>query len=329
MTREQILLDLQQVYQKRQEENQRIYDARIEEASRKIDGLGELMTRRHAMVMGTIRAGILNPGRNHEGQQSLPALMADMNRRIREKLVSGGFPEDYLQPVYTCPLCKDEGYIFDPSRRMCSCLNQELNRRLLEEAGLTGDEQTFENFNSELFSDEAEGASGVSQRQMAELIRNACETFADAFPDTPQLNLLLMGHSGLGKTYLLRCIAHRTASRGHQPTYVSAYHLLELARKGYMENSSAPLAPLMEAPLLLIDDLGTEPLMQNITVTQLFNLLNERQLKGLHTVISTNLSMTELKERYTERITSRLMDGSCWRRYSFIGKDIRPRLKRS
>lgn len=329
MTREQILLDLQQVYQKRQEENQRIYEARVEEASRKIDGLGELMTRRHAMVMGTIRAGILNPGRNHEGQQSLPALMADMNHQIREKLVSGGFPEDYLQPVYTCPLCKDEGYIFDPSRRMCSCLNQELNRRLLEEAGLTGDEQTFENFNSALFSDEAEGASGVSQRQMAELIRNACENFADTFPNTPQLNLLLMGHSGLGKTYLLRCIAHRTASRGYQPTYVSAYHLLELARKGYMENSSAPLAPLMEAPLLLIDDLGTEPLMQNITVTQLFNLLNERQLKGLHTVISTNLSMTELKERYTERITSRLMDASCWRRYSFIGKDIRPRLKRS
>lgn len=329
MTREQILLELQQVYQKRQEENQRIYDARVEEASRRIDGLGELMARRHAMVMGTIRAGILNAGRNPEAQQSLPALMADMNRQIRQKLVSGGLPEDYLQPVYTCPLCKDEGYIFDPSRRMCSCLNQELNRRLLEEAGLSGEDATFENFNSALFSDEAEGTSGVSQRQMAEMIRSACETFADTFPDTPQLNLLLMGHSGLGKTYLLRCIAHRTASRGYQPTYVSAYHLLELARKGYMENSSAPLAPLMEAPLLLIDDLGTEPLMQNITVTQLFNLLNERQLKGLHTVISTNLSMTELKERYTERITSRLMDASCWRRFSFIGKDIRPRLKRS
>ena len=42
-------------------------------------------------------------------------------------------------------------------------------------------------------------------------------------------------------------------------------------------------------PLLLIDDLGTEPLMENITVTQLFNLLNERQNRGKHTVISTNL----------------------------------------
>jgi len=329
VTREQILLELQQVYQKRQEENLRIYEMRVAEASEKIPGLGQLMTRRHAMVMGTIRAGILNAGRNHEAQQSLPSLMADMNRQIKEKLVSGGYPEDYLQPVYTCPLCKDEGYVFDPSRRMCTCLNQELNRRLLEEAGLSGDQQTFENFNSELFSEEPEGASGVTQRQMADLIRKTCETFADTFPDTPHLNLLLMGHSGLGKTYLLRSIAHRTAQRGFQPTYTSAYHLLELARKGYMENSSAPLAPLMEAPLLLIDDLGTEPLMQNITVTQLFNLLNERQLRGLHTVISTNLTMSELKERYTERIASRLMDTSCWRRVSFIGSDIRPRLKRS
>ena len=153
MTREQILLELQQVYQKRQEENLRIYEMRVAEASEKIPGLGQLMTRRHAMVMGTIRAGILNAGRNHEAQQSLPSLMADMNRQIKEKLVSGGYPEDYLQPVYTCPLCKDEGYVFDPSRRMCTCLNQELNRRLLEEAGLSGDQQTFENFNSELFSE--------------------------------------------------------------------------------------------------------------------------------------------------------------------------------
>lgn len=328
MTREQILLDLQQEYRHRQEANLRKYEARVDEVSAKLPRLGQLMAKRHALVMGTIRQGLLNPGRDQNAQQNLPSLMADMNRQIKEQLISGGYPEDYLQPIYTCPVCKDEGYVFDPSRRMCDCLNRELNRRLLEEAGLAGDTQTFENYDPEVFSDKDE-VGGTTQRQMAEFIRKTCQNFADSFPATQWQNLLLMGQSGLGKTYMLRCIAHRTAERGFQPMYTSAYHLLELARKGYMENSSAPLAPLMEAPLLLIDDLGTEPLMQNITVTQLFNLLNERQLRGLHTVISTNLSMSELKERYTERISSRLMDASCWRRLSFIGGDVRTRLKRS
>ena len=110
------------------------------------------------------------------------------------------------------------------------------------------------------------------------------------------------------------------------PVYTSAYHFLELARKGYMENSPAPLSPLLNAPLLLIDDLGTEPLMQNITITQLFNLLNERQLAGLHTVISTNLDIPELKERYSERITSRLMDSTRWRKLTLSGEDVRRKL---
>ena len=93
-----------------------------------------------------------------------------------------------------------------------------------------------------------------------------------------------------------------------------------------MDNDPEPIADMMRTPLLLLDDLGTEPLMNNITVTQLFNLLNERQMAGRHTVISTNLSLSELKDRYTERITSRLLDGRDCRRLTFIGEDIREKL---
>ena len=66
--------------------------------------------------------------------------------------------------------------------------------------------------------------------------------------------------------------------------------------------------------------------MQNITITQLFNLLNERQVSGLHTVISTNLYTSELKARYTERITSRLSDPTNWQKVSLTGEDIRSKL---
>ena len=95
-----------------------------------------------------------------------------------------------------------------------------------------------------------------------------------------------------------------------------------------MDNDGARLRPLMEAELLLIDDLGTEPLMNNVTVTQLFNLLNERQMSGRHTVLSTNLSMNELQERYTERVTSRLLDKGACLRVGFVGGDVRRERRR-
>ena len=96
----------------------------------------------------------------------------------------------------------------------------------------------------------------------------------------------------------------------------------------YFENNGEKLSEMMNAPILLIDDLGTEPMLQNITIEQLFNLLNERQLNRRHTVISTNLTMTELKERYNERIASRLLDDASWRRLTLTGNDVRKKLKR-
>jgi len=253
--------------------------------------------------------------------------MAEMNRRIAQTLEAGGLPADHLQPVYTCPVCRDEGYVYDPSRRMCDCMRQAFNRRLMEENGLAGDLYTFENFDETVFSNEAD-EQGNSQRKAALSNRNTCLEYANSFPKTATRDLLLMGKSGLGKTFLLQCIAHRVAQRGYLPTYTSAYRLFELARKAYIENDSEILAPMMDAQLLLIDDLGTEPLMNNVTVTQLFNLLNERQMAGRHTVISTNLTVTELRERYTERVASRLLDATGCRRMVFIGKDVRPTLKR-
>ena len=75
--------------------------------------------------------------------------------------------------------------------------------------------------------------------------------------------------------------------------------------------------------VLMIDDMGVEPLMENITIVQWFNLINERQLRGKGTVISTNLNVEELRRRYTERITSRLLDGKQCMLLQFLGDDVR------
>ena len=153
------------------------------------------------------------------------------------------------------------------------------------------DEQNFERFDLNRFPEE-----GGQRAQMA-LARRLCEEYADRFPETRYRNLLLTGAGGLGKTYLLNCIYARVCDRSLSAVRVTAFKLFESMRRQHMGDSESEFASLTEAPLLLIDDLGTEPLMNNVTVTQLFNLLNERQMSGRHTVLSTNLSMNELQER--------------------------------
>lgn len=329
MTREQLILTLSQEYAARREENMRIYDERRMQACQQCPGLQEVLDARHAAVLQGVRTSLMNRFRKEGENAQLPNAMAVMNQRIAELLREAGLPADTLEPVYTCSVCKDEGYVYTPSRQMCACMKQELNRRMLGELGLSTTGNTFERFDETLFSDEElDPDDGYSQRKHALLARKVCLEYADSFPDTATPNLLLSGKSGLGKTFLLHAIAHRLVERDIMPVYTSAYHLLEVARKAYFENSSDKLAEMMNAPVLLIDDLGTEPMMQNITIEQLFNLLNERQLNRRHTVISTNLTMTELKERYTERVSSRLMDESSWRRLVFTGSDVRKKLKR-
>ncbi len=329
MTREQIILELQQEYAARREENMRIYEQRRREACEKCPGLEQVLDARHAAVLQGVRTSLMNrfkkPGENAE----LPNAMALMNQRIAGLLAAGGLAADALEPVYTCAACKDEGYVYDPSRHMCACMRQELNRRMLGELGLLAAGNTFENFDESLFSDEVPDGDKLSQRQRAVLARNTCMAYADAYPETATPNLLLSGKSGLGKTYLLHAIAHRLVERDVMPVYTSAYHLLEVARRAYFENDSEKLSEMINAPILIIDDLGTEPMLQNVTIEQLFNLLNERQLKRRHTVISTNLTMAEFKQRYTERIASRLLDETSWRRLVLTGDDVRKKLKRS
>ena len=82
-------------------------------------------------------------------------------------------------------------------------------------------------------------------------------------------------------------------------------------------------AALLETPLLLVDDLGTEPLMRNITVEYLFLLINERMEAGLSTMVTTNLNPAQILERYGERVCSRLFDRASALAIRLEGKDLR------
>ena len=64
----------------------------------------------------------------------------------------------------------------------------------------------------------------------------------------------------------------------------------------------------LQTEVLFIDDLGTEPIYNNVTREYLYLLINERRNKGLRTIITSNLEPIDIREKYDERIFSRIMD---------------------
>lgn len=247
------------------------------------------------------------------------------NLRIAQLLDQLGFGAEYLSPIFDCPLCEDTGYRGEGRKSLCECVRTRYQQLLFGET-FQGERQTFENYDERVIPAEALPGHGVTQRAYTRTLRNDCERYADSLPDGPVLNLLLCGGSGLGKSYLLRSIGVRATQKGVQTLCLSANALLNRIRAQYFaRQGEAADSSHYEVPLLLIDDLGTEPLWEGITVEQLFALIEERMNRRLHTVISTNLSLTELKGRYTERLMSRLMDERLSLVLPFLGRDLRHR----
>ena len=278
-----------------------------------------LVRQREDLIFGTLR-NILNGSAE---TADLPARMEKLTAGIRGKLQEKGFPADYLAPVYRCPVCKDTGRVGEPVKGLCTCLKKAYQQKLRETIGLGSQRrETFETFDPAVFPDEKNPGQAFSQRDQMKIFRDDCRTWADTYPQQRARDIVLSGKSGLGKTFLLHAMAERLIERDINVLIISAYRMLEILRRSYFENNEGA-SDLLDAEVLMIDDLGSEPLMQNITVEQLFNLLNERQNRGLSTVISTNLNLVEFRERYTERIASRLTDTRYCMVLNLTGKDIR------
>lgn len=317
--REDLLKELEQEYDRvrfsnEQEENRRMEKIRTEEPE-----IYALVRQREEMVFGTLRS-ILNGSAQ---VSDLPEKMDQVSASIRKKLTEKGFPDDYLMPVYRCSICKDTGRTGNPVKEPCSCLKKAYQQKLRERIGLDSDRQeTFETFDLSVFPDEKLPGQNFSQRELMKLHYNTCRNWADEYPECTYRDLVLSGSTGLGKTFLLHAMAEKLIEKDVNVLLISAYRMLEILRKSYFENDSGS-SELQEADVLMIDDLGSEPLMQNVTVEQLFNLLNERQNNNHATVISTNLDMASFRERYTERIASRLRDSRYCKVLNLLGKDIR------
>ena len=108
-----------------------------------------------------------------------------------------------------------------------------------------------------------------------------------------------------GKTFMSNCIASELLKKGKTVIYQTAPVLLETVIDYKMNKQKNPqdnfYKSVLEADLLIIDDLGTESL-NSMKLSELFTIINTRILnlnnKITKTIISKNLNINEIFNNY-------------------------------
>jgi DNA replication protein DnaC len=252
-------------------------------------------------------------------KRKLRALIKEKNQLLR----SGDFPDNYLNPIFICKDCMDTGYI---DNQKCNCFKKATIELLYEQSNLNQILQR-ENFNTFSFNyystNYVDTKSNLNARELAEDAVFRCKNFIDNFGKLSQ-NIYIYGNTGVGKTFLLNCIARELIQREHSVLYFTATDLLDILVTSAFNKNDVDANNIRDliysCECLIIDDLGTE--FTNTAIdAQLFSCINDRLLNQMPVLISSNLSLSHLRERYDDRITSRISGN--YHILKLAGEDIR------
>lgn len=268
--------------------------------------------------------------------EKVKKLKSDFNKLKIDKdniLKKLNLSEDFFTPDYECKLCNDTGYIVDENDKsvLCNCIKQKLFDIKYNSSNI-GDlnKENFSTFDLSLYSTDVNKdkfKANISPRDNIENIKKIAEHFIENFDDPEEKNLLFIGNTGLGKTFLSNCIANELLNLNKTILYQSASSMLDSIidyKFGKEDSSDNIYRNTLTVDLLIIDDLGTENI-NSLKFAELFNIINTRLLNQNNhitkTIISTNLSIENLFKNYDERIVSRLV--GYYNICRFFGDDIR------
>ena len=267
-----------------------------------------------------------------QGNDPVPAIGVirdknlDLQAERAELLVAHGYPADALDDKPACPKCNDTGW---RGAVMCQCLKNLCAQEQIKELSKLLDlgEQSFDTFSLDVYSPSPWRGSGISPRENMEMVYEICLNYAQKFGRFYFNNLFLSGAPGLGKTFLSACIARTVSENGFSVVYDTAVNIFSRFEDKKFSRDADDTREArdetrryLSCDLLILDDLGSEmttPFVQSA----LYTLINSRLTADRRTVISSNLSMEDVRRRYAPQIASRL-EGE-YRVLPFFGEDIR------
>ena len=208
---------LAQAKEDRESENRQ----HLAEAYRKVPRIREIDMQLRRTMAQAAQAAFLqgSDGREMMEKVKLQNLELQQERAI---LAMENFEAGYLDETPICDTCGGSGYI---GSNMCECLRELCRQEQKKEVSiLSGSRETFNQFNLDYYPDRVDPKYGASPRTIMERNFVNCRRYALTF--TPNAgNLLFVGGTGLGKTFLSACIARAVADRGYSVVYETASHL--------------------------------------------------------------------------------------------------------
>lgn len=147
----------------------------------------------------------------------------------------------------------------------------------------------------------------------------------------PDQSYFIKGDVGVGKSHMAVAIMRRYIKNikpeydeqlkeyyidyieDRQPIFIEVPELLLRIRDTYNENSKESEKDIVDyytmTPFLVLDDLGTEKASEFSTL-MLYLIINRRCTSGTTTIITSNLNLEEIRDRLSDRISSRIK-GMC------------------
>ncbi len=312
---------LMRQYNHKQSRNNQIVSYRTKELYSAVPALSQLDEEVSKISVSSITSIFAGKDIAEASAESKRELSKLKERRVA-LMKAAGFPEDYLEPPYDCPDCKDTGYI---NGKRCHCFKQAAINIVYKQSNISNilAKENFNTFDLNVYDDDYFAPnSSISARSNAKLALERAQNFVQNFRQKGG-NLLLLGQTGCGKTFLSNCIAKALLDEGISVIYFTASELFRVFEEQTFKKN-ADVADLhdhiFDCDLLIIDDLGTE-FQNSFTTARLFQCLNERLLRNKSTIISTNFSLEDLRDTYSERITSRVF--SNYEAIRLVGNDIR------
>ena len=319
---ESILRRARERFEAERAERRRTLEGRRENAYHRQPRLREIEEELRKTSGQVLSAALRHGGDPVQAVSELRARNLKLQEERKALLKKMRLPADYLTEKPACPICQDSGYLDDG--RMCQCLLEYCAKEQKKELSKMLDlgAQSFESFSLNWYSDRVDSEQGMSPRENMEGVYEDCLEYARNFrPDSG--NLLFFGSVGLGKTFLSAAIAREVSAAGYSVVYDTAAHIFrqfEAEKFDREDGADRDVSRVLRCDLLILDDLGTE-MRTSFTISALYQIVNTRLMERRSTILNTNLEPSELSDRYSPQIASRI-EGE-YQILSFFGDDIR------